>query len=198
MKICCAFFAFCLLLTAGCVQQEVEYTKKWGFGVKDKGTYAKLKDYDLSLELSPGSRRFKAGLPGELIFILRNKGTKPVTLPEWYKFDPNNLSVQCQIWMPGTREPDPDMWLDISIPPRPPIWRYKLTIPPGEVHFVSTRLDFPVNLVVKEGAERRYFIKAKLNLNSVDVSAPVEYITILPGRKPVTPENLRKKAPAKQ
>ncbi len=193
MKICCALFALCLLFVTGCVEQEIEYTKKLGFGFKDKVNYPKIKDHRLTLELSPGSRRFQAGVPGELVFILRNRGSKPVEIPEWYKFDPNNLSVSCQIWLPGTKEPDPLMWLDISIPPRRPVWRYPQTIPAGGVHFVSTRLDFPVNLVVKEGTERRYFIKGKLNLKSLDVEAPVEYITILPGRKVIDPKNLKKK-----
>jgi hypothetical protein len=182
-----------LLLMAGCAKQEVEYTKKLGFGFKDKGNYPKLKKYDLTLELSPGGREFAAGAPGELIFILRNRSKEAVRIPEWFKFDPNNLSVQCQIWLPGTKEPDPDMWLDISQPVKRPIWRYPLTIPPGESQFVSTRLDFPANLIISKGSQRRYFIRAKLNLKSVDVSAPVTYITIYPGKTVRLPEKIRKK-----
>ncbi|MBO5791600.1 MAG: hypothetical protein J6S54_03925 [Lentisphaeria bacterium] len=180
------------VLLAGCAKQEVEYTKKWGFGFKDKVNYAKIKNAQLTLELSPGSRKFSAGAPGELVFILRNRGKSPVRIPEWYKFDPNNLSIQCQVWLPGTRKPDPDMWLDVSTPVKRPVWRYPVTIPPGGSHFVSSRLDFPVNLVVTPGTERRYFIKAKLNLKSLDVAAPVEYITIYPGKRINLPENLRK------
>lgn len=180
-------------LAAGCAKQEIESTKKWGFGFKDKGFYPKLKNYNLSLELSPGARRFSAGVPGELIFILRNRGKASLRIPEWYKFDPNNLSVRCQIWLPGTKKPDPDMWLDISQAVKRPVWRYPVTIPPGGVQFVSTRLDFPANLVITPGTERRYFIKAKLNLKSVDVETPVEYITIYPGRKVRLPENSGKR-----
>ena len=187
MKYLTLFAVLCAVLGAGCIKQEVEYTKKVGFGFKDKVNYAPLKEYDLSLELSSGSRRFRAGVPGELVFILKNKSSKAVEIPEWHKFDPNNLNVKCQIWLPGSDKPDPDMWLDISLPPKRPVWRYPLTIPPGGTQFVSTRLDFPANLVVREGTERRYFIKAKLNLKSVNVSAPVEYITILPGAAPVPP-----------
>ena len=78
-----AFFAFfCLVFCAGCVQQEVEYTKKWGFGFKDKVNYPKLKDYDLTLELSSGTRKFKAGYPAELTFILCNRGKKALRIPE--------------------------------------------------------------------------------------------------------------------
>lgn len=182
-----------LVLLCGCVKQEVEYTKRLGFGFKDRVNYPKLKGYDLTLELSQGARKFFAGVPGELIFILRNRGAKEVRIPEWYKFDPNNLSVQCQVWLPGQKEPDPQMWLDISLPVKRPVWRYPVTIPAGGVQFVSTRLDFPVNLVVTPGTERRFYIRGKLNLKSVDVSAPETYITIYPGKKVKVPEEFRRK-----
>ena len=180
-----------LVFAAGCAAEKTVVEKKLGFGFKDRGNYPKLKDYKLSLELSPGTRRFRAGEAGELTFILRNTSGKALRIPEWYKFDPNNLDVSCQIWMPVTSAPDPDMWLNISMPVRRPVWRYPLTIPAGEKVFVSTRLDFPANLVISPGAERRYFIKARLNLKSVEVNAPVEYITILPGEAPVQ-RNLKK------
>ena len=173
-----------LLFAAGCASEKVVVEKKLGFGFKDRGNYPKIKDHRLSLELSPGTRRFQAGVPGELTFLLRNTGSKTLSIPEWYKFDPNNLEVNCQIWLPGTTVPDPDMWLNISMPVKRPVWRYPLTIPAGETVFVSTRLDFPANLVISPGSERRYFIKARLNLKSVDVAAPVAYITILPGKAP--------------
>lgn len=198
MKKMLYFLAAALIIMTGCAKQEVEYTKKWGFGFKDKGHYPKLKDYHLTLELSSGSRKFAAGVPGELIFILRNRGTAPVRIPEWHKFDPNNLNIQCQVWLPGTQKPESDMWLDISAPVKRPIWRYPVTIPPGGTQFVSSRLDFPVNLVVTPGTERRYFIKAKLNLKSVDVSSPVDFITIYPGKKVYLPENFRKSVKSRQ
>lgn len=188
-----AFFALALL--AGCAKQEVEYTKKWGFGFKDKVNYPKLKNYNLTLELSPGTRRFAAGQPGELTFILSNKGKNPVRIPEWFKFDPNNLQVQCQIWLPGAENPEPGMWLDVSVPVKRPIWRYPVTLAPGEKIFVSTNLDFLSKLIVSPGSERRYFVKAKLNLKSVDVSAPVSYVTILPGKAPVVPEKKKITSP---
>ena len=194
-----AFFAFfCLVFCAGCVQQEVEYTKKWGFGFKDKVNYPKHKDYDLTLELSSGTRKFKAGYPAELTFILCNRGKKALRIPEWYKFDPNNLKIQCQVWLPGTQKPDPSMWLDVSIPVKRPVWRYPVTLKPGERIFVSSRLDFISNLIVTPGTERRFFVKGSLNLKSVDVSAPESYITILPGKRPEKPQKSDKKAAAVQ
>lgn len=183
-----------VFLCAGCVKQEVEYTKKWGFGFKDKGSYPKLKGYDLSLELSPGARKFQAGVPGELIFILHNRGKKALRIPEWFKFDPNNLKVQCQIWLPGTDAPEKNMWLDVSLPVKRPIWRYPMVIPAGEKIFVSTNLAFLGSLVVPPGTERRYFIKGRLNLKSVDVEAPVTYITVLPGQPPMPAKNAEKPA----
>ena len=188
MKNFTLFMAFALALLTGCTTREVEYTKKWGFGFKDKVNYPKLTNYNLTLELSSGTRRFQAGAPGELTFILCNKGKKPVRIPEWFKFDPNNLKVQCQIWLPGAENPDPDMWLDVSMPVKRPIWRYPITLAPGEKVFVSSNLDFLSKLIVSPGSERRYFIKAKLNLKSVEVAAPVSYVTILPGKAPAIPE----------
>ena len=194
MKIGLLFLIVSLVVCAGCVKQEVEYTKKWGFGFKDKVNYPKLKNYDLTLELSSGTRKFKAGYPAELTFILCNRSKQPLRIPEWYKFDPNNLRIQCQVWLPGTEKPAPDAWLDLSAPVKRPVWRYPITIQPGERIFVSTKLDFISKLVVSPGAERRFFVKGALNLKSVDVAAPVAYITVLPGRKPEMPPKSNKKS----
>lgn len=180
-------FILPVLLLTGCVESKVEYTKRYGFGFADRKHYKKLQDYKLSLDLSTGSREFQAGRSGELIFVLRNEGKKRVKIHEWYKYDPNNLQVDCQVWLPGTEKPEPGMWLDVSSPIRKPIWRYPLTVEPGETVFVSTRLDFLQNLVVTPGAERRFFIQAKLNLKSVDVKSPVRSIVVRPGVVPKMP-----------
>ena len=170
-----------LLLCAGCASKKAEPKKRFSFGQAPREHYDKIKDCKLSLDLSTGSREFTAGRYAELVFLLRNEGQKEVKIPEWFKFDPNNLKVQCQIWLPGTRGPEPDMWLDVSQPVRQPAWRYPLTIPAGETQFVSARLDFPESLVVSPGGERRYFVRAKLNLTSVDLSSPVRVIVFRAG-----------------
>ena len=193
MKLLLFFLTAGVLFCGGCAKQQVVYTKKLGFGVKDQKNYPKLKDYKLSLELSPGTRSFRAGAPGELIFILRNNGQKSLRINEWHKFEPNNLKVRCQVWLPGTEKPDPSMWLDVSAPVKKPVWRYPLVIGAGEMVFVSVQLDFLANLIVTPGSERRFFVDAKLNLNSVEAAAPTTYITILPGKLPK-----REKMPKKQ
>ena len=165
-----------LLLCAGCASKKAEPKKRFSFGQAPREHYDKIKDCKLSLDLSTGSREFTAGRYAELVFLLRNEGKKEVKIPEWFKFDPNNLKVQCQIWLPGTRGPEPDMWLDVSQPVKQPAWRYPLTLPAGETQFVSSRLDFPESLVVSPGGERRYFVRAKLNLTSVDLSSTVRVI----------------------
>lgn len=174
-------FVLPVLLLTGCVESKVEYTKRYGFGFADRKNYKKLQDYKLSLNLSTGSREFRAGKSGELIFVLRNEGKKRIKIHEWYKFDPNNLQVDCQIWLPGAEKPEPGMWLDVSVPIRKPVWRYPIVLEPGDTVFVSTKLDFLKNLVVSPGAERRYFIRAKLNLMSVDVKSSVHSISVRPG-----------------
>ena len=171
-----------LLLCAGCASKKAEPKKRFSFGQAPREHYDKIKDCKLSLDLSTGSREFAAGRYAELVFLLRNEGKKEVKIPEWFKFDPNNLKVQCQIWLPGTRGPEPDMWLDVSQPVKQPAWRYPLTLPAGETQFVSSRLDFPESLVVSPGGERRYFVRAKLNLTSVDLSSPVRVIVFRAGR----------------
>ena len=173
-----------LLLSLGCTAKKPEPKKRFSFGHAPRDHYDKIKDCKLSLDLSPGSREFTAGRYAELVFLLRNEGKKEVKIPEWFKFDPNNLKVQCQIWLPGTREPEPDMWLDVSQPVRQPAWRYPLTLPAGETQFVSSRLDFPENLVVSRGGERRYFVRAKLNLTSIDLTSPVRVIVFRSGGAP--------------
>ena len=172
---------FALLLCVSCTSKKPEPKKRFVFGQAPREHYDKIKDCRLSLDLSPGSREFTAGRYAELVFLLRNEGQKEVKIPEWFKFDPNNLKVQCQIWLPGTKGPEPDMWLDVSQPVRQPAWRYPLTIPAGETQFVSARLDFPESLVVSPGGERRYFVRAKLNLTSVDLSSPVRVIVFRAG-----------------
>jgi hypothetical protein len=67
-----------------------------------------------------------------------------------------------------------------------------MVIPAGEKIFVSTNLAFLGNLVVAPGTERRYFIKARLNLKSVDVEAPVTYITVYPGQAPMPAKKMEK------
>ena len=172
----------CLLfLAAGCASQKTEVVQRYTFGFADRKHYAKIKDGSVTLDLSPGSREFAAGSSVELVFILRNTGKKELKIPEWFKFEPNNLRVQCQVWLPGAKGPDPDMWLDVSAPVKQPIWRYPLSIPAGEAQFVGTKLDFPANLVVSPGAERRYFVRAKLNLTSLTASSPVRTIVFRPG-----------------
>ena len=165
-----------LLLCVSCTSKKPEPQKRFSFGYAPLEHYDKIKDHKLSLDLSTGSREFTAGRYAELVFLLRNEGKKEVKVPEWFKFDPNNLKVQCQIWLPGTQKPEPDMWLDVSQPVKQPAWRYPLNLPAGETQFVSSRLDFPENLVVSPGGERRYFVRAKLNLTSVDLSSPVRVI----------------------
>ena len=85
------------------------------------------------------------------------------------------------------------MWLDLSVPVKKPIWRYPLTIQPGENVFISTPIDFISNMVISPGSERRFFVKADLNLKSVDAAAPVSSISVLPGRKPENAKKTEKK-----
>ena len=74
MKICCALFAFCLLFVTGCVEQEIEYTKKLGFGFKDKVNYPKIKDHRLTLE---NAARIKKNAAYEIIEDILGMVTVP-------------------------------------------------------------------------------------------------------------------------
>lgn len=166
-----------LMQTAGCVR-EVEKREELGVGVvAELPEYPRLARYKLSLQLV-GSRTLTAGRPGRVTFSLRNTDDRPLRLVEWYANEPDNLLIYCQPWLPGTTEPDEGLWIPLSFDVKRPATRYPLEIVPGNNVLVTKELPFVEKLVVSPEGERRYFIKAVLNLHSVSAESPVAAIAV--------------------
>ena len=166
-----------LMQTAGCVR-EVEKREELGVGVvAERPEYPQLARYKLSLQLV-GSRTLTAGRPGRVTFSLRNTDDRPLRLVEWYANEPDNLLIYCQPWLPGTTEPDEGLWIPLSFDVKRPATRYPLEIVPGNNVLVTKELPFVEKLVVSPEGERRYFIKAVLNLHSVSAESPVAAIAV--------------------
>lgn len=166
-----------LMQTAGCVR-EVEKREELGVGVvAELPEYPQLARYKLSLQLV-GSRTLTAGRPGRVTFSLRNTDDRPLRLVEWYANEPDNLLIYCQPWLPGTTEPDEGLWIPLSFDVKRPATRYPLEIVPGNDVLVTKELPFVEKLVVSPEGERRYFIKAVLNLHSVSAESPVAAIAV--------------------
>ena len=166
-----------LMQTAGCVR-EVEKREELGVGVvAELPEYPQLARYKLSLQLV-GSRTLTAGRPGRVTFSLRNTDDRPLRLVEWYANEPYNLLIYCQPWLPGTTEPDEGLWIPLSFDVKRPATRYPLEIVPGNNVLVTKELPFVEKLVVSPEGERRYFIKAVLNLHSVSAESPVAAIAV--------------------
>ena len=180
-----ALFVICsvmvLALFSGCVETKVEKMESH-LGMVDRQTFPEVKGAKLELAVS-GSPELIAGRDKKVTFILKNLGSAPVSIPEWFTNEADNIEISCQIWFPNQHAPEPDRWITYPVIPKRPVMRYPLRI--GSKMFVSVDvpLEFLDHLVVKPGTERRYYIKAKLNLNSVSAESKVSAITVRAAEK---------------
>ena len=164
-----------LLAVSGCVRTEIK--AKRALGVEPKASYPKLTGYRLELrQVSP--RVMYCGSKGEITFSLRNAGKTSIRLDEWFSNEPDNVVVYCQPWLTDMTGPDDSGWIELSFDPKLPPIRYPLDLMPGNRVFVTKELPFVSKLAVSPGAERRFFIRAKLNLKSVDVETPTSFIIV--------------------
>jgi len=159
------------LFLTGCVETVID-KQEWKAGVAEVPEYPKLNNYNLTLNLA-GKRELVAGSEGTVSFVLENEGHEKIRVIEWYANEPDNLKLYCQIWTPDMTEPDENAWTEITLDKKKPTARYPLELYPGNKVILSRNLDFIQSLVVSRGAERRYFIKAELDLTSVTVKSPV-------------------------
>lgn len=136
------------------------------------------------LEFGPsGSLMMEAGSPGELTLALRNNGTKTVLIQEWRMNEPDNVRLYCQARPQGVDAPDESMWIALDDPVRTPEYRYMLELFPRNQVLVKRTLGFVENLVLRPGTERRYFVKAELNLKSLPLSSGVFEISVIPPQR---------------
>ena len=166
-----------LAASSGCVTVPEHGKAKRALGVEPKASYPKLTGYRLELrQVSP--RVMYCGDKGELTFSLRNAGKAPIRLDEWFSNEPDNVVVYCQPWLTGMTGPDDSGWIELSFDPQMPPIRYPLELMPGNRVFVTKELPFVSKLAISPGAERRFFIRGRLNLKSVDVQTPVSSIIV--------------------
>lgn len=173
------FGAAAMLIVGGCASGSTRPHMP-GYGEKPADhRFEKIKGAKLELQFA-GPKNQKAGSPGQAVFILKNLGDKTVSLEEWRMNETDNLKVECQVWLPGQKEPDPDRWLSMDLPVKQPELRYHLELRPGNQVRIIKNLDFVEALYITPGAERRYFIRASLNLTSVKCSSPAAALAITP------------------
>jgi hypothetical protein len=169
--------ALLLLILAGCSSKPEMPKMKMAMGVPDGAVdYKPVPTDDLHLSLL-SSTDLHAGKKTELVFALSNNGRTTIRIPEWYSNEADNIEIDCQIWYPDMAMPINNAWMTLPVTVKQPPLRYPLKL--GSQMFVAIEvpLDFLNNLVVERGTERRYFLQARLNLNSV--SAASRYSSII-------------------
>lgn len=182
---------------AGCASSgATERKSKRAMGTLPQENYAKLTGYKLSLR-TESRNVLRVGEGGRITFALRNLDRKSIRIDEWFSNESDNVVVCCQPWLPGMTVPDEQAWIELSFDIRRPPIRYPLELMNGNQVLVTKELPFVDKLAITPGSERRFFIKAKLNLQSVSVESPVSVLIVRPGRvKPATPPAPGKTAPA--
>jgi len=163
----------------GCAGNKPERQSKRAMGTLPQESYAPLTDYRLSLR-TDSRKTIRVGEGGEITFALRNLDKKNIRIVEWFSNEPDNVVVYCQPWLTGMTAPDEAGWIPLDFDVRMPPIRYPLELMPGNQVLVTKKLDFVDKMAITPGSERRYFIKAKLNLKSVSVESPVSVLIVLP------------------
>ena len=163
------------LLTSGCVREKIDPEMRSGVTMVKKAQ--RIDTPSLTLQMV-GSRDKFAGEKTHITFRLKNEGASPVTLPDWRGEALDNLVVECQVWFPGTEKPDDDLWLTVAEPPEKSPTRYPLTLDPENLVTIDVPLEFIEALRISPGAERRYFVRARLQLDSAAAESPVAAFTV--------------------
>lgn len=184
MKKICLFALLSAFIVSGCVQTKVEKMESH-LGSVDRQSFPEIKGAKLELSIA-GTPELISGRDKKVTFILKNLSDHPINIPEWFSNESDNIEISCQIWFPKQHAPRDDRWITYPVIPKRPVMRYPLRL--GAKMFVSidVPLEFLENLIVAPGTERRYYIKAKLNLKSVSAASKVSAITVKPP-KPVKP-----------
>ena len=166
---------------AGCAgADQAERKSKRAMGTLPQESYAPLSDYKLVLR-TDSPKVLRVGEGGNITFALRNLDKKSIRIIEWFSNEPDNVIVYCQPWLTGMTVPDEQAWTELSFDVRRPPIRYPLELMPGNQVLVTKELPFVDKLAITPGSERRYFIKAKLNLQSVSATSPVSVLIVRPG-----------------
>ena len=171
-------------ILAGCGGKAPPPQMKMAFGVPD-GTvkYQPVSAKNLSLRLV-GKPVVFAGEQSALTFALYNTGSKSISIPEWYSNESDNLVIFAQPWLTGMKTPDPDNWTELSFDLKQPVFHHPLVLMPGNQVLVTQTLPFVEKIRnISQGMERRYFIKSKINLKSLQLESEVMTLKVLPRKK---------------
>ena len=95
----------------------------------------------------------------------------------------DNVKIFIQPYLTGMTAPASDAWIELSPRLKQPVFHHPLTLMPGNQVMVVKELPFVQKIRVAEGKMRRYFIKGKINLQSLDLSSDVYVLQILSNNK---------------
>ena len=98
--------AAAILTYTGCASKAKLHSPGYGEKPADY-KFEKIKNAKLELTFI-GPKMQKAGTTGKVVFSLKNLGSKTVSIEEWRMNEEDNLKLECQVWLPGQKEPDPD------------------------------------------------------------------------------------------
>ena len=167
---------------AGCGStDQPERKSKRAMGTLPQESYAPLSDYKLALR-TDSRKIIRVGEGGNITFALRNLDKKSIRIVEWFSNESDNVIVYCQPWLTGMTDPDEQAWTELSFDVRRPPIRYPQHLIAWHQVLVTKELPFVDKLAITPGSERRYFIKAKLNLQSVSATSPVSVLIVRPGK----------------
>lgn len=179
-----ALLATVLFCAAGCRRTEPP-PMKLAMGVPDGAKkYSPVSAKNLTLKLT-GKKDLPAGEKAELIYSLIYTGNGKKTISEWYSNENDNITLFIQPYLTGMKEPSPDNWIELAPVLKQPIFHHPLILMPGNRVMVVKQLPFIEKLRVSPGKMRRYFIKAKINLASLDLCSDVDILQVFHKEKPM-------------
>ncbi len=158
-------------------EQKDNVKPKLAFAPREN--YPKLKDY--SMQFSLLKHEFRPGKPAKLLIGLKNTGNSAVRLEDWRINTGDNIQVFVQNWLPGMKDPEPEFWVELDAGIKMPDWRYPLELYPGNQVLIEKTLNFVKGINVEPGMERRFFVKCRTRLQSIDVTSGIMAIAVRDG-----------------
>jgi hypothetical protein len=166
--------AILALYMQGCVR-TVDNSSKVPTRSPVKASYPKLKDYTLDLNPVVPGRPFSPDTVAVINFKLKNSGTKPVLIDEWYMDDSYNIRIYYRQYSPDIdlENFDKKSWKCINPELKPPVHHFPLLISPNNIVFVEKQMDLFKQISPDDlSRSKRFWVIAELALNSVDVRSP--------------------------
>ena len=169
VMVCCAVLFIC-----SCSTQQRQRTNI----PEEQIHYPKIKGYSISLTPVTPRREFYAGEEVNIIFQLRNTGTKKLVIYEWRAKENENVRIYYTPYKKNIKRLPKRQWLSI----KPETWgpHATLVLNPRNAVLVSKKLPFIKNIssasLPKTG--RNFYLFAELNLKSISARSEVMLITV--------------------